>query len=606
MFLQVTTETSWADVSSTETSSADPELMHSLVIPDGDVHSSKQGESSSRGEGEYVTEEGSETDPGGGNEGAAREEGGGATVGRTLRGGETKAAGERETTDGARSQTTPPRGTCQGTSRFPCFTCPYCKRTYTKRSAYDTHVRYDCLPPTIPCDLCSKLFKRPADFRRHRATVHRMFPDRKSPLKPSATVKKRVDQIRAQNPESMLIKDELVTESLSDDLTWFASTSSKTMANQNHSSNAVSTDDIMHCPKCGKAYFGRNAKAKFRMHVNYDCGPPKYKCSFCQRRFKRPVDMRNHSLIIHGVDVTRYPLNVVDQAVAVPQCPKCCRIFSGSNVKAKLWTHVKYDCGPPRFSCSYCERLFKRPGDRNRHIYNIHWQYCKPASPNFSSVPCATVPSLARMPQRNIECTSTTTVDRLVSLAMSVGNFSNAPPMSDPICCSSISTFRCPHCGREYRGPKALNSLRNHMKYDCGPPTNTCVYCKRSFNRKYHLERHVMTVHADIIVKEARLHHGVRRQVGPTTPLKNYALMIVPHSAEEYGCTFRCPHCAKEYTGPAASASLRTHMLYDCGPPTNACSYCHRSFNRRYQLKRHMLTVHADILMNEARFLQHE
>ncbi|CAG0884711.1 unnamed protein product [Cyprideis torosa] len=60
--------------------------------------------------------------------------------------------------------------------------------------------------------------------------------------------------------------------------------------------------------------------------------------------------------------------------------------------------------------------------------------------------------------------------------------------------------------------------------------------------------------------------------------------------------TFRCPDCGRECMGQAASASLGQHMRYDCGPRTNACSYCHRHFKRRFHLERHMSKVHAATL----------
>lgn len=50
-----------------------------------------------------------------------------------------------------------------------------------------------------------------------------------------------------------------------------------------------------------------------------------------------------------------------------------CSCGASYSLYRNLQQHIKYDCGKePRFSCPYCEMLFRKKYNLHKHIRNIH------------------------------------------------------------------------------------------------------------------------------------------------------------------------------------------------------------------------------------------
>lgn len=62
---------------------------------------------------------------------------------------------------------------------------------------------------------------------------------------------------------------------------------------------------------------------------------------------------------------------------------------------------------------------------------------------------------------------------------------------------------------------------------------------------------------------------------------------------------YRCPkNCGRRYT---RKDSMNRHVTYECGvEPQFKCSFCNKTCAQKYNLKKHMITVHNYIHFNHS------
>lgn len=64
----------------------------------------------------------------------------------------------------------------------------------------------------------------------------------------------------------------------------------------NKALNTASENDPAFCPnECGRSYKGEQRKHNLKKHMIYTCGVnPKFKCTFCPRRFRSKQSLLYH------------------------------------------------------------------------------------------------------------------------------------------------------------------------------------------------------------------------------------------------------------------------------------------------------------------------
>lgn len=65
--------------------------------------------------------------------------------------------------------------------------------------------------------------------------------------------------------------------------------------------------ELFMCPKCTKTY---RLKHSLTRHIKFECGQePKYRCAFCDRRFKHKYDLTVHERTKHLSSMKKTILN---------------------------------------------------------------------------------------------------------------------------------------------------------------------------------------------------------------------------------------------------------------------------------------------------------
>lgn len=60
-----------------------------------------------------------------------------------------------------------------------------------------------------------------------------------------------------------------------------------------------SVEEMIYCPQnCGKSYKNVSCLNK---HLKYECNKaPQFQCRFCDKKCKRPDNLKNHMRLVHG------------------------------------------------------------------------------------------------------------------------------------------------------------------------------------------------------------------------------------------------------------------------------------------------------------------
>lgn len=125
-------------------------------------------------------------------------------------------------------------------------------------------------------------------------------------------------------------------------------------------------------------------------------------------------------------------------------------------------------------------------------------------------------------------------------------------------------------------------------------PKHTCVQCKKTFKRKYNLERHYQ-VH-NIEREKLKCHCGVKcvtkqsyrahwKNSHPNKPFEN-PLEDVKETVNEIEFPlFSCDYCKK---GFKRKDNLNVHMRSHFDKKKVKCSSCNKFFSKKWNLKEHI------------------
>ena len=199
------------------------------------------------------------------------------------------------------------------------YPCQICGRIYAHRRNMNAHKIFECgTKPRFVCDICGHRTKRKASLLVHIRNLH---------SKRGQYIEDEKDQIN--EPER-----------------------------------------IHKCNECGRSYAYLNS---LNSHKRYECGVErKFKCSFCGRKFKRKIHMKNH-IDKHHLKTSKFDENKThprNESARKYKCNKCERSYS---LRITLFKHKKYACDAKgKFVCDFCGHESKRKDNLRIHIRNIH------------------------------------------------------------------------------------------------------------------------------------------------------------------------------------------------------------------------------------------
>lgn len=133
-------------------------------------------------------------------------------------------------------------------------------------------------------------------------------------------------------------------------------------------------------------------------------------------------------------------------------------------------------------------------------------------------------------------------------------------------------SYRCFECVQEFNSRSDLDNhnRENHRKTNVCSPVKSldCKFCSKTFTRKEHVRRHLITVHQKI------------------KSLLEYKL--------ETENSFYCPECNFKSENDETSfiSHLENHSKKEI--PSISCSQCSKKFTRQDHLNRHLATVHSE------------
>lgn len=141
--------------------------------------------------------------------------------------------------------------------------------------------------------------------------------------------------------------------------------------------------------------------------------------------------------------------------------------------------------------------------------------------------------------------------------------------------CKSKEKVFCGLCNKSFGRP---SELRRHSVLHTGEKPHSCDECKKLFTQRYHLIRHVKTVHKKEI---ENLVCGVCNETF------NSEYLLMRHVKRHGIMTFACELCKKEFK---TKRQMKEHVLsLHVGVKPFKCEQCDKVFARKYHLERHVM-----------------
>lgn len=466
-------------------------------------------------------------------------------------------------------------------------TCPICSKVYSSRKNLKRHFKSHNSINYYQCNICDKRFKNVEIYQSHLKSH--------------------------KNPKSSSIDEESDQEEQSK---WKCEKCKHTFDKEILLKNHMVEHDIFDklknntCPVCGKVLSNRRIlKRHYRIHTKvklYECNTcgktftrsdvyknhvaahedPKFKCSKCQRAYHSNSSLSKHTKLC--------------TAECHLECKTCNIVFTD---KENFEMHVCHSSEPDnlnrtyesgvtddgRHICGICQKVFNRRkgllNHRKLHSALFRNNFCHICNKNFNTK------DILKKHERTVHEESRNFV------CDSCGKgFKRADGLKQHLKTHNPEDrekIECYVCGRLLSSRKALDI---HMRIHEDIVPFVCEACGKSFRQQSNLRSHILNVHTDEATFQCEK---------CPKKLKSLALWKVHmrfHACKEgldksktlsLGKFYTCSFCPKTF---ATATQHKTHLRTHSNERPFGCTLCSKFFKERSKLKRHLTSVHSEMM----------
>lgn len=454
------------------------------------------------------------------------------------------------------------------------YKCSYdnCDESFNSLIGLTGHIRRHNRPAAYECENCHKKFKDGTCFKKHLIlhTNERPFScnlcDQK--FRQKKYLKRHVISRHESEPQSNTVKLKPKTHK---------------------------------CGICEKAF---TTSTRLKEHSLAHTGEKPFPCPVCDRRFRRKDNLEQHIICKHTSVAKSDKLNLKFEIYKCNICEK--EVAHVSNFKKHLLVHT----GGRPFSCTACDKTFKRKIHMEEHILSAHESGAKTTELNEKLKPykcdiCKKAFTNSTHLKRHMVAH---TSERPFSCDLCSQKFKRKHHLKQHFINKHVklrehedvdetenikNSYNCsfPNCDESFN---CKSSLANHVLHHEQPKTYECKYCKKimsdstSLNR--HLRRHTggKPFSCEVCAERFITKHHLQEHVKS----KHESLAEEPKESKLKVWTHSCDTCGRKFFD---SANFKTHLLRHTGEKSFACDICNEEFRLKHNLKRHINSKHAEL-----------
>ncbi|XP_016950250.1 zinc finger protein weckle [Drosophila biarmipes] len=365
------------------------------------------------------------------------------------------------------------------TSEEPApYKCSICKKSYKRPNAYMRHMEevHKTVPRDLPqvlcntCPHCEKRFTAPASLRRHIEGFHKQV---KPYVAEASDCLVEVEHIAEEDyiEESQIIEEGQVEDFQIETYEVISTAQPAELLKSKAAEEALESDDDTH----------EDVSSEHLIEDEEEGIPEEptiYKCSICNKPYKKPKAYMRHMEEVH---------NTVPKDLPQLLCNQCGLCFpSATQLASHYRTHL-----PPAVksdnSCPHCEKRFTTPGTLKRHIEGVHKQIkpyvCDICGKSFNYVTGLKDHKLVHTEECPFEC------------PVCLRRFKNKARLKIHSDTHSAQIYECAICGLKLKTRRTFNK---HKLVHSDERQYKCDVCGSAFKRSKTLKAHLI------------LHTGIR------------------------------------------------------------------------------------------------
>lgn len=289
--------------------------------------------------------------------------------------------------------------------------CPYCSKTFRRRSRFLRHLNYHQGKRTYMCRICTKCFVEKSGLRAHLLThcpINKECPHCGKLFKTERTMTRHlrthlnltytceICNKQFRHEESLRVHKSVHKEGGSGNICTVCEKDCKTPHYLQLHMTTKHEAPKFTCQQCDRSF---KWKQSFRKHMatHHDDSCLKFKCSLCPRHFMTSSELRLHQVVHstekkHLCDICGKAFKheytrdkhtkTVHREDREHMCPQCGALFKA---KAYLDQHLAHvHTTKERVVCRYCGRDFKTEANLRSHVKVVH----KPQNPKYTCKTC--------------------------------------------------------------------------------------------------------------------------------------------------------------------------------------------------------------------------
>ncbi|KAK4304491.1 hypothetical protein Pmani_023557 [Petrolisthes manimaculis] len=307
------------------------------------------------------------------------------------------------------------------------FLCKICNKSFVEKSGLDAH-HLTHQPLNAPCNECGKIFKTPRTMKRHLRT----HLDRTLACEVCKKVFRHEESLRVH----------------------------KAVHREGGSGNICEV-----CEKdCKTPYY-------LQLHLSTKHEAAKFTCLRCQRSFKWKQSYRKHMALYHGEAQLKY------------KCGLCTRRFLTTS---ELRIHQVVHSSERKHLCDVCGKAFKHEYTRDKHVKTVHRDDREHMCPQCGAL----FKAKAYLDQHLSHVHTTKERVKCKHCGHDFKTEANLRSHIKTVHKTKNRKYPCKNCCKTFLAPK---DLARHSKVHTGVKDFSCPKCHRCFSRKDNMAAHLRT-----------------------------------------------------------------------------------------------------------------